>query len=264
MSATKNAVVTGANRGLGFEIVKQLCERDEIGKVYALCRKTSYMLSALESPKVVVVEDIDVSSDEVMTKLKSYFRTDESDMIPIDLLIHNAGSYGPPEDFANDAAVFKSQNLDTITMDRMRFALELNTLGPLRVTQALLPNVKSGGSDTKIIIITSLMGSITDNTSGGSYGYRTAKAGVNMIGKSMAEDLRSDKIAVSMIHPGMVLTGFGGTDGQDRPVEKRWPGQKDVGPSVKGVLDAIDATTMENIGVFLHGNYGKGVKPLNW
>ena len=101
------------------------------------------------------------------------------------------------------------------------------------------------------------MGSIADNTSGGHYGYRAAKAAVNMIGKSLAQDLRLDGIVVGMIHPGFVKTGF------DRTTEKR-PGQRNVDESVKGVLQAIAQVTMETTGCFLHGNYGDGVQTLPW
>jgi NAD(P)-dependent dehydrogenase (short-subunit alcohol dehydrogenase family) len=269
--SSMNAVVTGANRGLGLELVKQLCDKgDATSTIYALCRKTSEALSALASnsnEKVTIVEGIDVSNDDVTEKLQSVFPP----TIPIDLLIHNAGAFGPPENFPDEASIYDSQTLESITMDRMRYAFELNTLGPLRVTQALLPNLKTAAAaasdtTTKVIIVSSLMGSITDNTSGGIYGYRTAKAGVNMVGMSLAQDLKKDhtNIAVGLVHPGFVLTGFGGTDGKDHPEERRRPGQQDVGPSAKGVLDAVDAVNMANTGAFLHGNYGEGVKPLNW
>lgn len=264
-----NVVITGANRGLGLEMVKQLCEREVVAKVYALCRKTSDQLVALDSPKVVVVEGISPAEDAVVAKLQEYFNSNNNkdDATPIDLLIHNAGAWGPPEDFPDEKSVFMSQSLTNITMDRMRWAFELNTLGPLRVTQALLPNLKkaaAAASDSKVIIISSLMGSISDNGSGSFYGYRTSKAGVNMVGKSLAMDLKGDKIAVGMIHPGAVFTGFGMMDGKDRPEEKRMPGQRDIEPSVKGVLEAIDAITLENTSAFLHGNYGEGVKPCDW
>lgn len=257
--------ITGANRGLGLEMVKQLSAKDSVSKIYALCRKQSDQLAAV--PKVVVVENISPAEDAVVTILEDYFKSKGEDATPIDLLIHNAGAFGPNEGFEDDRAVFMSQSLTNVTMDRMRFAYELNTLGPLRITQALLPNLKKtseGSSTTKIIIITSLMGSIADNGSGGFYGYRTAKAGVNMIGKSMAMDLKGDKIAVGLIHPGNVRTGFGQRDGQDRPAEQRRAGQREVEPSTKGVLEAIDAITLENTGSFLHGNYGEGVKPCEW
>jgi NAD(P)-dependent dehydrogenase (short-subunit alcohol dehydrogenase family) len=101
------------------------------------------------------------------------------------------------------------------------------------------------------------MGSIQDNTSGSHYGYRTAKAAANMIGKSLAMDLQSDKIAVGMIHPGFVATGFDGGDGSRE-------GQRGVDVSVKGVLQAVDQVTLENTGCFLDGGYGEGVRPLIW
>eukprot|EP00545_Synedropsis_sp_CCMP1620_P003053 CAMPEP_0119010030 /NCGR_PEP_ID=MMETSP1176-20130426/4748_1 /TAXON_ID=265551 /ORGANISM="Synedropsis recta cf, Strain CCMP1620" /LENGTH=281 /DNA_ID=CAMNT_0006962625 /DNA_START=143 /DNA_END=988 /DNA_ORIENTATION=+ len=280
-----NAVITGANRGLGLELVKQLCAAKEgadaaaisMNKVYALCRKTSDALSTLSSnnEKVIIVENIDVASDDVTQQLQSVFgcsAEDNETPISIDLLIHNAGAFGPPESTTNQS-IYETQSLENITMDRMRHAFELNTLGPLRVTQALLPNLRrkaaAAASDNdvfspKIIIISSLLGSMTDNTSGGSYGYRTAKAGVNMVGVSLAQDLRQDGIAVGLVHPGFVLTGFGGTDGKDHPEENRRPGQQSVGPSAKGILDAVDAITMDNTGAFWHGNYGEGVKPINW
>jgi NAD(P)-dependent dehydrogenase (short-subunit alcohol dehydrogenase family) len=179
---------------------------------------------------VGIVEGIDVSSDDAVAPLQAFFATkDDAKIIPMDLLIHNAGAFSPPENFADDGAVFASKSLHNVTMDRMRYGFELNTLGPLRVTQALLPNLeKEAVGTTKVIIITSMMGSISDNTSGGMYGYRTAKAAVNMVGASLAQDLKKQDIAVGLVHPGAVLSGFGGPDGKDRPAEKRWPGQRDV------------------------------------
>jgi tubulin alpha len=137
-----------------------------------------------------------------------------------------------------------------------------------------LPNLKaatlSAAAETtahpkKVIIISSAIGSIEENGSGGHYGYRTSKAGVNMIGKSLAMDLKDDNICVGLIHPGYVLTGFDNAKrGQAKPSEERNPGQRDVGPSATGVLQAIDKVTMETTGSFWHGNYGEGVKQLPW
>mmetsp|Transcript_5247 Transcript_5247/g.7588 ORF Transcript_5247/g.7588 Transcript_5247/m.7588 type:complete len:256 (+) Transcript_5247:94-861(+) len=252
----KTAVVTGANRGLGLEIVKQLSEREDVGKIFALCRKAGDKLKATE--KIEVVEGINIMDDAVVKKLQDLFKTKSSSLTPIHCLIHNAGAYGPPEKFNGIGEIFQSQSLSNVTMERMRFAFEVNTLAPLKITQALQPNLKE-----KVIIITSLMGSITDNTSGGSYGYRTAKAGVNMIGKSLAEDLKEDGIAVGLIHPGIVATGFGNSEGKDWET-KLFSSQRGVVESAKGVLEAVDSITIETTGAFLHGNYGEGVKPLPW
>lgn len=289
-----NTVITGANRGIGLELVKQICAEsnnagsssnsNKTAKIYALCRKTSDELTALAAEaeevydtKVIIVEDIDVSQDSVVEKLQTTFLSSDDGknpsvmMVPIDLLIHNAGAFGPPEkELTTDEEIFGSQSLTNITMDRMRYAFELNTLGPLRVTQALMSNLKKSSTSAepipkKVIIITSMMGSLSDNTSGGLYAYRTAKAAVNMVGASLAHDLKKEDIAaVGLIHPGAVMTGFGSVDGKKRPEEKRWPGQQDVEPSVRGVMEAIEAISMENTGAFLHGNYGNGVKPCPW
>jgi len=261
--ALKTVVVTGSNRGLGLEIVRQLDADASVSKIYALCRKASDKLNGLAgtSNKLNIVSDIDVTQDDVVPKLQTAFATNESQPVPIHVLIQNAGAYGPPEPFESSGEMYASQTFDTITMDRMRYAFELNTLGPLRVTKALLPNmqVDNNASGRKVIIISSLMGSIADNDSGGHYGYRTSKAAVNMVGKNLAMDLAKDNIAVGIVHPGFVLTGFQG----DETAEKKL-GQYDVEPATKGVLEAIERISMENTGTFLHGNYGEGVKPLSW
>jgi tubulin alpha len=256
----KNAVITGANRGLGLELCRQLSLDERYQTIYALCRKTSPELTELASKnqKIGIVDGVNVTDNGVGIKLGSFFRTDTTDepIIPIHLLIHNAGAYGPPKDCVDAQAMYASQSLETITRERMRFALELNTLAPLFVTQALLPNLQATG---KVIIISSLMGSIRDNTAGAHYGYRTAKAAANMVGKTLAMDLKSPErqIAVGMIHPGFVATGFDGG-------KKRREGQRDVDVCVKGVLQAVDQVTLETTGCFLHGGYGEGVRPLDW
>lgn len=260
----KTVVITGANRGLGLEIVRQLNADASVSKVYALCRKTNDVLNGMAdaSPKLCIVPDIDVTQDDVVPKLQSVFATNAKDPIGIHVLIQNAGAYGPPEPFKSATEMYASQTLDTITMDRMRFAFELNTLGPLRVTKALLPNMLCSTTDDdivrKVIIISSLMGSISDNESGGHYGYRTAKAAVNMVGKNLASDLAKHNIAVGLVHPGYVFTGFQGIGAE------KLPGQYYVDAATKGVLEAIDSVTMETTGSFLHGNYGEGIKPLSW
>jgi len=254
-------VVTGSNRGVGLELVRQLAFNDSsVSKIYALCRKTSEKLDGLAatSDKINVIPDIDVTQDDCVLKLQKTIPSNE----PIHTLIQNAGAYGPPEPVSSSSEMYSSQTLDNITMDRMRYAYELNTLGPLRVTKALLPNLKVQDDDDatlrKVIIISFLMGSMTDNDSGGHYGYRTAKAAANMLGKSLSVDLKPYNIAVGIVHPGYVYTSFQGQDAEKQP------GQHDVEPSTKGVLEAIDSITLENTGAFLHGNYGEGVKPLSW
>ena len=113
----------------------------------------------------------------------------------------------------------------------------VNTLGPLRITHALLDNL---GKGSKVVIITSRMGSVADNTSGGYYGYRVSKAGVNMIGMSLRHDLEPRGIAVALLHPGMVATGMTGGQGID------------VQQSAAGLIQRIDELDMSNSGSFWH------------
>ena len=143
----------------------------------------------------------------------------------IDLLINNAG-------------ILTSETLDDLDFERIRRQLEVNSLGPLRVTAALLPRLHKG---SKVAIITSRMGSIADNTSGSRYGYRMSKAAVNAAGKSLSVDLAPKGIAVAILHPGFVRTGMTGN-----------MGNVDAAESAGDLLARIDALTLETSGTFWH------------
>jgi NAD(P)-dependent dehydrogenase (short-subunit alcohol dehydrogenase family) len=141
----------------------------------------------------------------------------------------------------NNAAIVERISLENLDFESIRRQFEVNAIGTLRLTHALLPQVVTGG---KVIIMTSRMGSIEDNTSGGSYGYRMSKVAVSMAGKSLAIDLKPRNIAVAILHPGLVstrMTGF--TPNGITPEE-----------SVKGLLARIDELTLENTGSFWHSN----------
>jgi len=205
--------LSGANRGIGLELCKQLSESGIYSSIYALCRKSTQELSTLASmpdSKIKIFENIDVMKEDLADAVKVAFQTtpkesDPSSIIPIHLLIHNAGAYGPPG-ASNEETDYGSQTLDRIDVRSMLYAFELNTLGPLMLTKALLPNLEAAASSSsseeesqpKVVIISSAMGSIEENTSGGHYGYRTAKAGVNMVGRSLSVDLKPKNIAVSL------------------------------------------------------------------
>ena len=146
----------------------------------------------------------------------------------IDVLINNAG-------------ILQRNTLAKLDFDSIRAQFEVNALGPLRVMQALLPQLKAG---VKLVLMTSRMGSITDNTSGSSYGYRMSKVALSMAGKSLAHDLKPHGIAVAILHPGLVqtqMTNF--TAGGITPET-----------SVQGLLKRIDALTLETTGTFWHAN----------
>lgn len=209
-------LVTGANRGIGLEYCRQLKERGD--NVIAVCRSMSDELKDLD---VQVETDVDITSDSSVAKLVK-----KLDGKQLDVLINNAG-------------IIERVSLDNLDFDSIRKQFEVNAVGPLRLTQALLNNFKSG---SKIVLMTSRMGSIDDNTSGGSYGYRMSKVALSMAGKSLSEDLKSKGIPVAILHPGLVktrMTGFSGITTEE---------------SVKGLLARIDELNMENTGTFWHSN----------
>lgn len=210
------ALVTGANRGIGLELTQQLLARGR--HVIAACRKPS---PALEASGAEVVTGIDVADDRVGGRLAAAV-----DGRPLQLLINNAG-------------ILTSESLADLDLDRIRRQFEINSLGPLRVTQALLPNLSSG---SKVAIVTSRMGSIGDNTSGSRYGYRMSKAAVNMAGVSLAQDLQGRGIAVALLHPGLVATAMTGHNGID-PAE-----------AASGLLARIEDLSLATSGTFWHQN----------
>lgn len=212
-------VVTGANRGIGLELCKQLKARG--ADVIAVCRKSS---PALDTLGVRVEADVDVADAGSIGELAKRLAG-----VEIDALINNAG-------------ILRGENLDTLDFAGVMQQLEVNAIAPLRVTAALLPQLRKGG---KVVITTSRMGSIADNGSGGYYGYRMSKAAVNAAGVSLARDLAPRGIAVALIHPGMVATEM--TGGHGIPVEE----------SVRGYLARLDEVTLENTGRFWHATTGE-------
>jgi NAD(P)-dependent dehydrogenase (short-subunit alcohol dehydrogenase family) len=209
-------LITGANRGIGLELCRQLVARGE--EVIAVCRTPSSQLSSM---KLRVIAGIDVSTAESMLDLQ-----DQAGPGGLDWVINNAG-------------ILSVENLDSLDFEAMEKQFRVNALGPLRVTSALLPKL---GAGSKIGIITSRMGSIEDNTSGGYYGYRMSKAAVNMASMSLARDLQGRGIAVALLHPGMVATDMTGGRGIS-------PEQ-----SAHGLIQRMDALDMKHTGSFWHAN----------
>ncbi len=208
-------IVTGGNRGIGLQLCIQLHARG--GEVIAVCRSSSQELSQLG---VRVIEGIDVSDGDNVTALAN-----ELDGESIDILINNAG-------------ILRSDTLESIDYDSMLEQYRVNTLGPLRVTQALLPNLHDG---SKVAIVTSRVGSIEDNSSGNNYGYRVSKTAVNMVGMNLSHDLKAKGIAVILLHPGYVRTDMTGGSGGTSPED-----------SAKGLIERIDELDLENSGGFWH------------
>lgn len=212
-------VITGANRGIGLELARLFSRRGD--QVVAVCRQTSEDLTSLG---VRVEDGIDVTRREDLQALAERLGD-----IDIDVLINNAG-------------LLRGSSLDGIEdeLDSWRAQYEINALAPLRVTSALRARIKRGG---KLIIITSRMGSISDNESGGHYAYRMSKTAVNCAGVCLAHELKADGIAVGLLHPGYVRTDMTGGTGHIGPDE-----------AAAGLVARIDELDLAASGSFRHAN----------
>ena len=206
--------VTGCNRGIGLELCKQLAARGD--DVIGACRRSNDELDALG---IHVIEGVDVGADDCAGLLR-----DAVGDRKIDVLVNNAG-------------ILRRETLGEIDYGTMLEQFQVNALGPLRVTEALLGNL---GEGSKVAIVTSRVGSIADNGSGGHYGYRASKTAVNMIGTNLMHDLKPRGIAVALLHPGLVATDMTGGTGIDPAT------------SAAGLIARIDALTMETSGHFWH------------
>jgi len=207
-------LITGANRGIGLEMTKQLVSRGD--EVIAACRNSS---AGLDDLGVEVFDGVDVSTGPGVASLAKALKGKA-----IDRLVNNAGILG-------------RTSLDDLDYDSIERQFLVNATGPLRVTTALRGNLPEG---SKVFIITSRMGSIDDNTSGGSYGYRMSKAAVNMAGKSLSVDLKEAGIAVFLLHPGWVSTDMTGHTGIT------------VEESAAGLIQRMDELDIQQTGSFWH------------
>lgn len=211
-------LVTGANRGIGLEYCRQLQARGD--QVIAVCRQVSPELEALA---VRIEAGIELSSAAAIAELVQRLAG-----LPLDGLILNAG-------------VLESMGLDDLDADSIRRQFELNALAPLLLARALVDQMPRGA---RLVLMSSRMGSIDDNTSGGSYGYRMSKVALNIAGKSLAVDLKPRGIAVAILHPGLVRTRMINFNPHGISTEE----------AVRGLLARIDGLTLENSGTFWHAN----------
>jgi NAD(P)-dependent dehydrogenase (short-subunit alcohol dehydrogenase family) len=208
-------LITGANRGIGLELSRQLSERGD--EIIALCRTASPELRALD---LRVVEGVEVTDTAALEKVAEQLGDTQ-----VDILINNAG-------------IFTNETFRDLDFEEIRRNFEVNALGPLRVTHALQSRLRKGA---KIVLITSRMGSIGDNGSGAYYGYRMAKAALNMAGVNLAHEFRG-RASVAILHPGLVatrMTGFAGISTEE---------------SAAGLIARIDALRPEDSGGFWHAN----------
>ncbi len=204
----KTALITGANRGIGLEFVRQLKE------------KGYYILGTCRHPEAATelqtladeVFRLDVTNDNDITTLKQ-----KLDNRPIDLLINNAGTSG-------------DQGVTVGNIDRENFinVFNVNCISVVKLSDALLPNLQTS-IDKNILVISSRMGSISDNERGRSYAYRASKTALNSVMRSFAIDVKEKGVHVMLIHPGWVKTNMGGSDAL-----------VDVQTSVAGMLKQAD------------------------
>jgi NAD(P)-dependent dehydrogenase (short-subunit alcohol dehydrogenase family) len=210
-------LVTGSNRGIGLEFVRQLSARGE--RVIATARKpvAARPLASLD----VRIEKLDVADPRNVADLALKLKD-----VPIDVLIHNAGigRAGP--------------GIDRVDPDDVEQDFRVNALGPLRVTQALLPGLKAGHRKT-IVGINSGLGSLSENTSGGWGAYRISKAALNQLFRTMAAELRTQGFICVLLSPGWVQTDMGGSGATLRPRE-----------SVAAMLQILDRLRPEDNGQF--------------
>ena len=210
--------MTGANRGIGLAYCQQLHLRGD--RVIAVCRQSS---DELDDLGVQVESGIELTSPDSLAALVNGLAGQK-----LDTVILNAG-------------ILESMGLSDLDPEAIRRQFEVNALAPLLLTRALTPLMPEG---SKLVLMTSRMGSIEDNSSGGSYGYRMSKVALNIAGKSLAVDLRSRGIAVAILHPGLVKT---------RMVQFN-PNGISPEDSVRGLIARIDELTLNNSGSFLHAN----------
>jgi NAD(P)-dependent dehydrogenase (short-subunit alcohol dehydrogenase family) len=210
-------LVTGANRGIGLELARQLSARGD--RVIATARKpvTARPLANLD----VHIQKLDVADPRSVAELGQRLEG-----VPIDVLLHNAGigTAGP--------------RIDRVDPDDVAQAFRVNALGPLRVTQALLPGLRAGRRKT-IVGITSGLGSISENTSGSWSAYRISKAALNQLFRTLAAELRTQGFICALISPGWVQTDMGGSGATLTPRE-----------SVAAMLRVLDSLAPDDNGQF--------------
>lgn len=225
-------LVIGANRGIGLEFTKRYLARDAkvIGTYRDLDSSDALRHLQAENDKLMLLP-LDVSSDESLAAFPSQLGD-----TAVDIFINNAGVYGPRD------SVFG--NVDE---ENWLSVIRINSIAPMLLTQLIIENLRKG-QDKKLVYVTSKMGSIDDNKGGGSYVYRSSKAALNAIVKSIAVDLSKEGFTAAVLHPGWVRTDMGGPNALI-----------DVTTSVAGMVNVIDRLSQAQAGSFF--NYDGNIIP---
>ena len=224
-------LITGANRGLGYEFVKQYSENGF--EVLACCRNKNNakeLKELAETSNKIKVYELDVGNVKAIKSLSQQLQNEK-----IDVLINNAG-------------IYRSSTVGNINYDEWIESFKVNTIAPYQIVENFLNQIIN--SDLKkVVSITSKMGSIDDNTSGGSYIYRSSKTALNSMMRCLTHDLKNQGVATLTLHPGWVRTDMGGPGGWIDSFE-----------SVQGMIKQIDKLTIDDSGNYL--DYAG--KSINW
>lgn len=220
----KTVLVTGANRGLGYEFAKQYLEQG--CRVIATVREAS-KIAALATLSERFGDTLTIKTLEVSDAISRKQFADAIGSQPIHILINNAGVSGGWGELGklDEAAWLK--------------VLQVNTIAPIKLTELLRANL-AAAEDATVVFLSSKMGSMADNTSGGSYIYRSSKAALNAAAKSLAIELGREHIDVAILHPGWVRTDMGGPNGLI-----------DASASVSGMRRVISGLTKDQCGAFI-------------
>lgn len=211
----KHILITGANRGIGLELARQLDARGD--SVIAAVRQAG---QDLPLTRARIIENADTGTEDGVAQLAARLGHQ-----PLDWLINNAG-------------ILERDGIDQLDFAAVERQFRINALGPLRVTLAPRRNLRQG---SRVFMMSSTMGSISDNSSGGYYGYRMSKAGLNMAARSLAVDLRGEGVSVFMLHPGYVATDMTGHQGPVSPPE-----------AAANLIRLMDKLAPESSGTFWH------------
>ncbi|MCJ8339484.1 MAG: SDR family oxidoreductase [Pseudomonadales bacterium] len=213
----KTVVITGANRGIGLAMADKFSNSGY--NVIALCRSSS---AALEKLQLKIVTGIDVATASGIALLQKKLMGQQ-----IDILINNAG-------------ILHNESLGALDTQQILQQFKVNALAPLQVVDVLRSQLVNGA---KVALITSRMGSVTDNSSGGYYGYRMAKSALNAAGMSLSRDLAADNISVGLYHPGWVQTEMVGNTGDISATQ-----------AAERLVNLIIDQDMSQSGLFKHSN----------
>lgn len=220
---SQTVFITGANRGIGLSLTELYLQQG--AQVHATSRNLadSKELRALASRyNTLVLHELDVTDYQRVAQLAS-------ELPAIDLLINNAGYYGP-----------KGYGFGNTDIEEWRQVFEINTIAPLKLVENFYPLLQQGKAK-KIACISSKVGSMTENTSGGGYIYRSSKAALNSVVKSLSNDLTDEGFTVLALHPGWVRTEMGGPNALI-----------DTQTSADGLAKVIEQSTQENSGQFIN------------